>query len=131
MTEFELLAVSHQIVSRMDVAMEFWISGTFAVLVTFFFVENRATTKLKWLSACLYLIFSSLMVFRYLQLGAIYTTVRTDLEQLGSSYAFSTAGNVISATLTIFLLIVGTLTAAYFIFSKDKIVQSDSGEDTK
>ena len=130
MTESELLAISHQLVTRMDVTLEFWISGTFAVLVTFFFVGNRATAKLKWLSVSLYFIFSCSMVFRYIQLGGIYTTIRADLEQLGSNYMIPAGGNVTAAVLTIFLLVAGTLITAYFIFSKDKIVQSVGANDT-
>ena len=129
MTESELLSVCHQLVTRMDVTLEFWISGTFAVLVTFFFVGNRATTKLKWLSVTLYFIFSCSMIFRYFQLGAIYTIIRTDLEQLGSNYIFSAGGNITAAVLTIFLLITGTLITAFFIFGKDKIVQSDTTDN--
>jgi len=129
-TESELLAAAHEFVSRMDVILEFWISGTFAVLVAFFFVGNRATERLKWLSVSLYFIFSCSMVFRYFQLGAIYTTIRADLEKLGSNYVVPVGGNIVAAALTIFLLIAGTFITVYFIFRADKIVQSDSADDT-
>ena len=130
MTESELLAAAHEFVSRMDVILEFWISGTFAVLVAFFFVGNRATERLKWLSVSLYFIFSCSMVFRYFQLGTIYTTIRVDLEKLGSNYVVPVGGNIVAAALTIFLLIAGTFITVYFIFRADKIVQSDSADDT-
>ena len=130
MTESELLAAAHEFVSRMDVILEFWISGTFAVLVAFFFVGNRATERLKWLSVSLYFIFSCSMVFRYFQLGTIYTTIRVDLEKLGSNYVIPSEGNIVAAALTIFLLIAGTFITVYFIFRADKIVQSDSADDT-
>ena len=130
MTESELLAVAHEIVSRMDVIMEFWISGTFAVLIAFFFLGNRATKKLKWLSVSLYFIFSTVMVYRYFQLGAVYTNIRVDLEQLGSTYMITGGGNVVSATLTMFLLISGTITTVYVIFGKNMILSNHGANDT-
>ena len=129
MTESELLAAAHEIVSRMDVILEFWISGTFAVLIAFFFLGNRATKKLKWLSVSLYCIFSTVMVSRYFQLGAIYTNIRFDLEQLGSTYMITVGGNVISATLTLFLLVSGTITTVYFIFGKSMILSTHGAND--
>jgi predicted transcriptional regulator len=129
-TESELLVASHSFASRMDVTLEFWISGTFAVLVTFFFVGSQVTKRLKWLSVSLYFIFSTVMIYRYFQLGAIYTNIRIDLEQLGSNYMISVGGNSIAASLTMFLLVSGTLTTVFFIFGKDKILRSDSASDS-
>ena len=130
MTESELLAASHEIASRMDVTLELWVSGTFAVLVAFFFLSNRATKRLKWLSMSLYSIFSTVMVYRYFQLGAIYTNIRFDLEKLGSTYMITVGGNVISATLTMFLLVSGTITTVYFIFGKSMILSNHGANDT-
>jgi hypothetical protein len=82
------------------------------------------------LSVSLYCIFSTVMVSRYFQLGAIYTNIRFDLEQLGSTYIFTVGGNAISATLTIFLLVSGTITTVYFIFGKNMILSNHDANDT-
>jgi len=127
-TESELLAVAHDAASRMDVSFELWISGTFAVLVAFFFVRNNATTPLKWLSAILYSSFSVVMANRYYSVGLIYQSTRSRLEEMDSLAVISIDSMRVNASLTLFLFAIGSAITMYFIFRQDKILgKADDG----
>ena len=123
MTEAELLSVAHDTVTRMDTIFEFWITATFAVLVTFFFIGERATKVSQWISAVLYSVFSALMINRFSSVGFIFEDLRVELLEMGSVGVISNTTTVINFVLWPSIFVLGTISTLFFIFSRSRILK--------
>ena len=131
MTEAELLAAYWDTFGRMDSNFEFWLSGTFAMLLTFYFASSRIDKRLKWLLVTLYATFSITFIARFMSWVSVSGLIRDDLVAVNSSYlALSEGQNMtipIGFALVFALGFFGTL---FFAFRGPGSVNSKSEIDT-
>ena len=125
MNEAELLGAANDVLTRLDAIFQFWISGTFAVLITFFLIGNRSTQPLKWITSILYLSFSALLVSRVVTVGPIYFRLRERLIEMGSTEVISETGRLLVSGLNFSIYIAGTAITIYFIFRRAHILGDD------
>lgn len=130
MTEAELLTVAHDTLTRMDVIFQFWISGTFAVLITFYFIRDNASNLVKRVSAALYSIFTLLMINRWGSVSFIYRDIRIELLEMDSIGVIDNTADWVNAFLWPAIFIIGTVSALYFIFAHDNLLHRDRDDDT-
>jgi len=69
MTEAEILSQLMQNDEALSTQIEFWLTGTFAVVITTFLAGTRFSSALRWLLAILYFFFSFIFFIRYSYIG--------------------------------------------------------------
>ena len=130
MTESELLAAAHDALTRMDSVFEFWMSGTFATLVAFYFIGSAAAFRIKLLSSFLYTVFSVLMINRLVSIGITYTAFRDMLIELGSVGVISDFALFVNSIFNITIYLSGMAITIYFIFRQKNVLDNSIESDT-
>ena len=82
MSEYELVSAYFQALGAFDGSFEFWLTVTFATLLTFHFAGTRISKQLRFLILWLYLAASILFLIRLLTFGFISTTLRDQIAAL-------------------------------------------------
>ena len=113
MTETELLTAYWEVAERMDANFQFWLSGTFAMLLSFHFAGNTFGKTLKWFLVALYVIFSVTFFSKFYAWGVMSLLIRDDLVALNTSYLVLSEGhqflNGLGTSLILILGFVGTI----------------------
>ncbi len=122
MTEFELVTAASDFMSKMDLVFEFWMTGTFAALISYFFIGEKASNFIIRMGGWLYFVFSLTMIFRYMNYGTVYQSIRQQLIDMNSIAVTSDSSVSIAALLYFILFTIGTVTTIYFIFRRSKII---------
>ena len=126
MTESEIIAILDMNLSALDAHIEYWLSGSFAVLMAFFFAGDKIVGFVRWTLLFLYLtatIFFSIRIS--LDLVRITVSLRL-LGEIGSSYEATFLGLGVFSGLVLGTLILGGTTATvYFGLNSEKIFSRD------
>lgn len=130
MTESELQTASHEALTRMDSIFEFWIGGTFAILVAFYFIGNSSTRMLRVIAAFLYAIFSALIATRFFSVSGIYVNFRDELIAIDSVGVIADWSVELNTILWPTLFFVGTASGLYFIFGGHKLLRQHGAGET-
>ena len=131
MTEAELLAAYWDTFGRMDSNFEFWLSGTFAMLLTFYFAGNRIDKKMKWLLVTLYATFSITFIARFMSWVSVSGLIRDDLVAVNSSYLALSEGQSMTFSIGFALVFaLGFFGTLFFAFRGPGSVNSKSEIDT-
>lgn len=126
MTESEIITILDMSNSALDAHIEYWLSGSFAVLMAFFFAGDKIVGFVRWTLLFLYLtatVFFSIRIS--LDLVRITESLRL-LRELGSSYeaTFFSLG-VFSLLVLITLILGGTAATVYFSINSEKMLSRD------
>ena len=121
MTEVELLAAANDIITRMDHAFEFWLSSSFAVVVSFFFIGERAKISIKLLVAFLYGTSSILAITRWWLLTGPYFSAGAELSDLGSTLFVGASVSTMLLLLYSLIFVIGTIAVISYVFLNNKI----------
>ncbi len=131
MTEAELLAAYWDTFGRMDSNFEFWLSGTFAMLLTFYFASNRIDKRMKWLLVTLYATFSITFIARFMSWVSVSGLIRDDLVAVNSSYLALSEGQSMTFSIGFALVFaLGFFGTLFFAFRGPDSVNSKSEIDT-
>ncbi len=131
MTEAELLAAYWDTFGRMDSNFEFWLSGTFAMLLTFYFASSRIDKSLKWLLVTLYATFSITFIARFMSWVSVSGLIRDDLVAVNSSYLALSEGQSMTFSIGFALVFaLGFFGTLFFAFRGPGSVNSKSDIDT-
>ena len=126
MTESEIITILDMSNSALDTHIEFWLSGSFAILMAFFFAGDKIVGFVRWTLLFLYLtatIFFSIRIS--LDLVRIGESIKL-LGEIGSSYqaTFFSLG-VFSLLVLITLILGGTAATVYFSLNSEKMLSRD------
>ena len=123
MTAFELLEIALILRDDMQEQFEFWLSITFAVIISSFFAGSRILPSWRVLIGSLYLLSTALFTVRYTMSSRNFQTYLNEAIEAGSTWV-DAAGVMYS--LRILLLIVGTVATIWFLYANSK----DRANDT-
>lgn len=113
MTEYELVQSLLSGIEAYDSGFEFWLTGTFAVIVACHLGQDILDRWYTLFLAALYTMFSFNMLFRSMLASELILRYRGQLPQVGiTSELWLVSGNVLLATAT---FIVGFLGTVFFI----------------
>ena len=126
MTESEIITILDLSNSALDTHIEFWLSGSFAILMAFFFAGDKIVGFVRWTLMFLYLtatVFFSIRIS--LDLVRIVESLRL-LGEIGSSYEATFFGlGVFSGLVLGTLILGGTAATVYFGVNSEKILSRD------
>ena len=126
MSEAELLTLINDTLTRQDRVFEFWLSASFAVVISFFFIGDRAKKPAKLVIAFLYIASTSMLLLRWVGLGMIYVGASRELYDLGSIHNVSRATGLASASLHFIIFVSATVAVMCFIFFGKKLMGSSA-----
>ena len=114
MTEYELVQSWFSGIEAYDSGFEFWLTGTFAVIVACHLGQDILDKWYTFFIAILYTIFSINMLFRSLLAAELIARYREQLPQFVIiSEPWLVSGNMMMATITFIVGFFGTL---FFVF---------------
>ena len=114
MTEYELVQSLFSGIETYDSGFEFWLTGTFAVIVACHLGQDILDKWYTLFIASLYTIFSLNMLLRTILASELILRYREQLPQFGiTSDTWLVSGNVMMATITFIVGFFGTL---FFVF---------------
>ena len=114
MTEYELVQSLFSGIETYDSGFEFWLTGTFAVIVACHLGQDILDKWYALFLATLYTMFSLNMLFRSMLAGELIVRYREQLQQLSiTSETWLSSGNVMLASITFIVGFFGTL---FFVF---------------
>ncbi len=130
-TEAELITLYGDAIQRANANFEFWLSGTFAFLLTFFFARERITNSLKWVLSSLYVMFSLLFFLRWYSVTYWTISIREELAAMNASLEMLPDElNSFMGTLYYAIYIIGSVATLYYAFQRDKNSNEDQTEHT-
>jgi hypothetical protein len=110
MTEYELVQSLFSGIEAYDSGFEFWLTGTFAVIVACHLGQDILDRWYMLFLAALYTMFSLNMLFRSMLASELILRYREQLPQFGvTSEAWLVSGNVVLASITFTVGFFGTL----------------------
>ena len=110
MTEYELVQSLFSGIETYDSGFEFWLTGTFAVIVACHLGQDILDKWYALFLATLYTMFSLNMLFRSMLAGELIVRYREQLQQLSiTSETWLSSGNVVLASITFIVGFFGTL----------------------
>ena len=110
MTEYELVQSWFSGIEAYDSGFEFWLTGTFAVIVACHLGQDILDKWYTLFLAILYTIFSINMLFRSMLASELILRYREQLPQFGvTSEAWLVSGNLVLASITFTVGFFGTL----------------------
>lgn len=121
MTESEFLSMLYLTNDAINSNFEFWLTGTFAVLIAFFFAGDRIFGYVKWTMLFIYL-FGTLSV----SLKALISVrrgfvVASQLTEMNSPLITESGGLAISSLgLQAIVLVFGAVATTYFVLNSEK-----------
>lgn len=122
MTEPELLTFLNEQSGDIDVNFQFWLSATFAVLLSFFFAGEKIIGMIKHTLIFLYITSTLLFTTRMGIAGASAERARQELVELGSEMIVVGAGlNSFMGLLYLLILLCGTAATIYIAMNYEKI----------
>jgi hypothetical protein len=131
MTESELLTFLHEQVGDIDVNFQFWLSATFAVLLSFFFAGERITGYIRTTLIALYIGSTILFATRLFLAGASTEVARRELEDMGSKLIMTNLSiNGFIGLLYVAIILFGTIAVVYYSLNLEKLVSREKSKDT-
>ena len=122
MTEFEIVQLLGEAGDSVNANFQFWLSSSFAVLLSFFFAGDRIVGFIKWSVVALYTASSILFSIRLFVAGVQSQIYVQMLEDVGSNTVVLSSGiNSFIGLLYLIILLIGTITTIYFGLNSRKI----------
>ncbi len=85
----ELYDVFYAALEVLDRLFEFWLTGSFALLIATYFIGEKMNRTMYWLICIGYCLFSAGLAIRYIASTAKLVDMRTQLEAAGETLLFS------------------------------------------
>jgi len=117
MTTSELLEFALMLRDDMEEQFEFWLSITFAVIVSSFFGRTRISPSWRVVIGCLYLLSTALFTVRYVMSSKNFQIYIEEALVRGAKW-IDAASTMYGLRVTI--LIVGTLSTVWFLYADSK-----------
>lgn len=116
MTEAELISLFIQSSQALDGNFEFWLSVSFALLVASYLVTEKIPWPVLLSTVSLYIAATALFMVRGMNMGKTLTSLREQLEAMGSTTAVISAGeNYLVAGLYFLIMLGGTALTVIFV----------------
>ena len=127
MNEAETIEMLLQIDEALSTQIEFWLTGTFALIITTFLVGARFSRPLRWLLAVLYTLFSATFFVRWALIGSGTKWGIDKLAALAPDHPYTVAepANAFIGYATASLIIIGTASTIYFLFKSEQLVNRE------
>ena len=111
--------------------IEFWLTGTFALVITTFLAGTRFSRALRWLLAILYFFFSFIFFVRYSYIALASGWLIAELAKLVPEHpivAYIATNRVIGFS-TALLFLIGTSSTLYFLFRSKQLINRNVDPD--
>ena len=127
----EILSVLMQNDDALSTQIEFWLTGTFALVITTFLAGTRFSRALKWLLAILYFFFSFIFFVRYSYIALASGWLIVELAKLVPQHPIVTdiAINRVIGISTALLFLIGTSSTIYFLFRSEQLINRNVDAD--
>ena len=127
----EILSVLMQNDDALSTQIEFWLTGTFALVITTFLAGARFSRALKWLLAILYFFFSFIFFIRYSYIGLASGWLIAELAKLAPQHPIVTdiVINRVIGISTALLFLIGTSSTLYFLFRSEQLINRNVDAD--
>ena len=118
MTEYELHDLIYEVISMAENNFEFWLTGSFAVLVAGYYTFSNLTVGLRRRLLILYGLISLVFLTRWIDAAFIIGEYYTDLEEQGLPGYPYTIGTGIAYLFQTGLMIFGTIAVISFLLAR-------------
>jgi hypothetical protein len=98
----ELYEVFYNALEVMDRIFEFWMSGTFALVIAAYFIGENMSRLMFWLMSIGYLLFSAALAIRYMASAGKLVEMRVQLEAAGEVLPLSVEAGFGSSMVFVF-----------------------------
>ena len=110
---FEELSFLYTLIEATDRLYEFWLTGTFALVLASFFISERMTTQLFSILMLVYVTFAVTMIIRYWAINARILETLTYIREASPESASSLGPIAIWFEMTSFFA--GTIGAVFYL----------------
>ena len=118
MSEFELHGLIADLFRDMRGMTEFWLSGTFAVIVARFIAGDTLSRRTIWVMALLYLAVTGLSLSQITTVFLRNLDYQSQLTSMGLDFFFPPGLVTLIAAFQFVLFFGGTVTIAYFLLGR-------------
>lgn len=126
MSEAELTSLFVESSQALDANFEFWLTVSFALVIASYLVAERIPVAVYGITITLYLTASALFMLRGHSTGRMLTSIRDQLDAMGSSITLITpTENSLVAGLYLFIMIGGTAGTVAFVFWRVRRTRGD------
>ncbi len=106
----ETYEIYYVVLATMDQIFQFWLSASFAVILTSYFASEMLTRWIFWLVSASYVLFSVLLGTRYFLAGAKLVELRDRLMAAGEHFDPTLVSSIALYTLLLYIIgVIGTL----------------------
>ena len=130
MNDFEIVQLLSEANNAVNANFEFWLSGSFAVLLAFFFTGNKIVGFVKWTLLALYVSASMLFSLRLFLAGAQIQRSLLYLDETDSEILILNPGiNTLAGVMYASILLFGTIATVYFGLNSKELLSKKSKSD--
>ena len=117
MTEAELINLFIESSQALDSNFEFWLTVSFALLVASYLVTEEIPKSVFLVTISLYAAATALFMVRGMTMGRTLSSIRDQLESMGTTTSIITAGeNYFVAGLYFIIMLGGTAATMIFVY---------------
>ena len=117
MTEAELINLFIESSQALDSNFEFWLTVSFALLVASYLVTEEIPKSVFLVTISLYAAATALFMVRGMTMGRTLSSIRDQLESMGTTTSIITAGeNYLVAGLYFIIMLGGTASTMIFVY---------------
>jgi len=117
MTEAELIGLFLESSQALDSNFEFWLTVSFALLVASYLVTEKIPWSVFTVTISLYAAATALFMIRGMTMGRTLTSIRDQLESMGTTTSVIAAGeNYLVAGLYFVIMLGGTASTIVFVY---------------
>ena len=129
MSEYELHSLINDLFRDGDHMVEFWLSGTFAVIVARFVAGHRLSRRVVSIMTLLYLLAATYTLSRIFLVGARSFEYRARLVSMGFEEFYTPQLGFVGGGVSLILLFVlGTTATVYFLLSRESATNGSGSE---
>ncbi len=129
MSEYDLHSLVNDLFSDGDHMVEFWLGGTFAVIVARFVAGHRLSRRVVGIMALLYLIAAAYSLSRVVLVAARSFEYRAQLVSMGFEEFYTPQlGFVVGGISVILLFVGGTAATVYFLLGHESTMNGSGSE---
>ena len=130
MTDSELISAYFTALDAVNGNFEFWLTITFAILVSFYYAGNKFPTYLKRLLISIYLVTAFALLLRLTNAGRFSGSILARIIERDADLALNSVPQAsFVGILWILIIVAGTIATVYYALRVDSIGNSKSSRD--
>ena len=129
MSEYELHSLINDLFRDGDHMVDFWLSGTFAVIVARFIAGHRLSRRVVSIMTLLYLMSVAYTLSRFVLVATRSFEYRARLVSMGFEEFYTPQSGFVGGSISLILLFVGgTAATVYFLLGRESTTNGSGSE---